>query len=44
MLKREEIAALSLKAHREAKGKLFTGSKVPVETMDDLSGIYPRRS
>ncbi len=40
MLKREEIAALSLKAHREAKGKLFTGSKVPVETMDDLSLAY----
>jgi len=35
-----DIAARSLEAHRKAKGKLFTGSKMPVESMEDLSLAY----
>lgn len=35
-----DIAAKSLAAHRASKGKLFTGSKIPVESMDDLSVAY----
>jgi malate dehydrogenase (oxaloacetate-decarboxylating) len=35
-----DIAAKSLAAHRASKGKLFTGSKMPVESMDDLSVAY----
>lgn len=40
MTNREEIAARALKVHRDARGKLFTGSKVPVETMADLALAY----
>lgn len=40
MTNHEEIAARALKVHRDAKGKLFTGSKVPVETMADLALAY----
>lgn len=40
MTNREEIAAKALKVHRDARGKLFTGSKVPVETMADLALAY----
>ncbi|MDR1377589.1 MAG: NAD-dependent malic enzyme [Synergistaceae bacterium] len=36
----EDIAARSLAAHRAFKGKLFTGSKMPMESMDDLSIAY----
>jgi malate dehydrogenase (oxaloacetate-decarboxylating) len=36
----EDIAAGSLAAHRACKGKLFTGSKMPVESMDDLAIAY----
>jgi malate dehydrogenase (oxaloacetate-decarboxylating) len=36
----EDIAANSLKVHFEAKGKIYTGSKIPVETMYDLSIAY----
>jgi malate dehydrogenase (oxaloacetate-decarboxylating) len=36
----EEIGARSLEAHIKAKGKFFMGSKMPVETMDDLSLAY----
>ncbi|MDR1874630.1 MAG: NAD-dependent malic enzyme [Synergistaceae bacterium] len=35
-----DIAAKSLAAHRAAKGKLVTGSKMPVESMEDLSLAY----
>jgi malate dehydrogenase (oxaloacetate-decarboxylating) len=35
-----DIAAQSLAAHRAAKGKLFTGSRMPVESMEDLSLAY----
>ena len=40
MANREEIAARALKLHRDARGKLFTGSRVPVETMEDLALAY----
>ncbi len=40
MMNREEIAAKALKVHRDARGKLFTGSKIPVETMADLALAY----
>ena len=36
----QEIAAKALAAHRAAKGKLFTGSKIPVDTMEDLAMAY----
>jgi len=36
----DDIAARSLRAHYEKKGKFFMGSKMPVETMDDLSLAY----
>ena len=39
-MKSEEIAARALKAHYESKGKVFMGSKMPVETMEDLSLAY----
>jgi malate dehydrogenase (oxaloacetate-decarboxylating) len=35
-----DIAAKSLAAHREAKGKLCVGSRMPVESMEDLSLAY----
>jgi malate dehydrogenase (oxaloacetate-decarboxylating) len=35
-----DIAAKSLAAHRAARGKLFTGSRMPVESMEDLSLAY----
>jgi malate dehydrogenase (oxaloacetate-decarboxylating) len=35
-----DIAAQSLAAHRASKGKLFTGSRMPVESMEDLSLAY----
>lgn len=35
-----DVAAKSLAAHKAAKGKLFTGSKMPVESMEDLSLAY----
>jgi len=35
-----DIAAKSLAVHRAARGKLFTGSKIPVESMEDLSLAY----
>ena len=35
-----DIGARALAAHRAAKGKLFTGSKMSVESMDDLSLAY----
>lgn len=40
MMSSMDIAAKSLAAHRAAKGKLFTGSKMPVESMDDLALAY----
>jgi malate dehydrogenase (oxaloacetate-decarboxylating) len=36
----EDIGARALAAHRAAKGKLLTGSKMPVESMEDLSLAY----
>jgi malate dehydrogenase (oxaloacetate-decarboxylating) len=36
----DDIALRSLRAHRECRGKFFMGSKMPVETMDDLSLAY----
>jgi malate dehydrogenase (oxaloacetate-decarboxylating) len=36
----DDISARSLRAHYEKKGKFFMGSKMPVETMDDLSLAY----
>ena len=36
----EDVAARALRAHREARGKFFMGSRIPVETMDDLSIAY----
>jgi malate dehydrogenase (oxaloacetate-decarboxylating) len=36
----EDISARALRAHYEKKGKFFMGSKIPVETMDDLSIAY----
>ncbi|MDR3076461.1 MAG: NAD-dependent malic enzyme [Synergistaceae bacterium] len=36
----EDIAARALRAHYENKGKFFMGSKMPVETMEDLSLAY----
>jgi malate dehydrogenase (oxaloacetate-decarboxylating) len=35
-----DIAARSLAAHRAAKGKLFVGSRMPGESLDDLSLAY----
>lgn len=40
MMNREEIAARALQAHRDARGKLFMGSRMPVETMADLALAY----
>ncbi len=39
-MSREDVAARALKAHRDAKGKLCMGSRMPVETMEDLSLAY----
>jgi malate dehydrogenase (oxaloacetate-decarboxylating) len=36
----DDIAIRSLRAHREKRGKFFMGSKMPVETLDDLSLAY----
>ena len=36
----EDVAARALRAHRETRGKFFMGSRMPVETMDDLSIAY----
>ncbi len=35
-----DIAAKALKAHRDTRGKLCMGSKMPVETMEDLALAY----
>jgi malate dehydrogenase (oxaloacetate-decarboxylating) len=39
-MSREDVAARALAAHREKRGKFFMGSKMPVETMEDLSIAY----
>jgi malate dehydrogenase (oxaloacetate-decarboxylating) len=36
----EDVAARALRAHRETRGKFFMGSRMPVETMDELSIAY----
>jgi malate dehydrogenase (oxaloacetate-decarboxylating) len=36
----DDIAIRSLRAHREKRGKFYMGSKMPVETLDDLSLAY----
>jgi malate dehydrogenase (oxaloacetate-decarboxylating) len=36
----DDVAARALRAHRETRGKFFMGSRMPVETMDDLSIAY----
>jgi malate dehydrogenase (oxaloacetate-decarboxylating) len=36
----EDLASRALRAHRETRGKFFMGSRMPVETMDDLSIAY----
>lgn len=35
-----DIAARALKAHQDARGKFFMGSKMPVESMEDLALAY----
>jgi malate dehydrogenase (oxaloacetate-decarboxylating) len=39
-MSQEDIASRALRVHREKRGKFFMGSKMPVETMDDLSIAY----
>jgi malate dehydrogenase (oxaloacetate-decarboxylating) len=36
----DDIAARALRVHVEKRGKFFMGSKMPVETLDDLSLAY----
>ncbi|MDR3281031.1 MAG: NAD-dependent malic enzyme [Synergistaceae bacterium] len=37
---KEDVAVRALALHRETRGKFFMGSRMPVETMDDLSIAY----
>lgn len=39
-MQEKDYAALSIEAHRKAKGKISIESKVPLETKDDLSIAY----
>lgn len=40
MSEKKDYAALSIEAHRKAKGKISIESKLPLETKDDLSIAY----
>ena len=40
MIDREKVYAEALRLHKEYKGKISVESKMPVETMDDLSLVY----
>jgi malate dehydrogenase (oxaloacetate-decarboxylating) len=40
MMNRDKVYAEALRLHREYKGKISVESKMPVETMEDLSLVY----
>ncbi len=39
-MSQKDYAALSIEAHRKARGKISIESKMPLETVDDLSIAY----